>query len=98
MTIVRLPEPAARIYQAAADLEALYPRRRFTPDGHLVGSIGEVIAVEALGLTLHSAGKPIHDAYDAGGDAQIKMTAGAKIAMYAACRMADQPSREKSLV
>ena len=64
----------------------MYPGRRFTPDGHLVGSIGEVIAAEALGLTLYPASKPIHDAYDANGDVQIKMTAGSKIAMYAACR------------
>ncbi len=85
MTTVRLPEPVARIYQAAAELEAMYPGRRFTPDGHLVGSIGEVIAAEALGLTLYPASKPIHDAYDANGEVQIKMTAGTKVAMYAAC-------------
>ena len=41
---VPLPEPVARIYKATAALEALYPGRKFTPDGHLVGSIGEVIA------------------------------------------------------
>ena len=49
---VRLPEAVARIYQAVADLEKLYPDRKFTPDGHLVGSIGEVVAAEALALTL----------------------------------------------
>ena len=49
---VPLPEPVARIYKAIAELEALYPGRKFTPDGHLVGSIGEVIAAEALGLSL----------------------------------------------
>jgi hypothetical protein len=37
---VPLPEPVARIYKATAALEALYPSRKFTPDGHLVGSIG----------------------------------------------------------
>src|SRR5476651_2671045 len=50
---VPLPEPVARIYKATAELEALYPGRKFTPDGHLVGSIGEVIAAEALGLKLY---------------------------------------------
>jgi hypothetical protein len=54
---VPLPEPVARIYKAAAELEALYPGRKFTPDGHLVGSIGEVIAAEALGLTLYPMSK-----------------------------------------
>jgi len=46
-------------------LEAQYPGRKFTPDGRLVGSIGEVIAAEALGLNLHSASHPSHDAFDA---------------------------------
>jgi hypothetical protein len=82
---VPLPEPVARIYKATAALEALYPSRKFTPDGHLVGSIGEVIAAEALGLTLYPMSRPGHDAYDANGDVQIKMTAGTSVAMYATC-------------
>jgi hypothetical protein len=82
---VPLPEPVARIYKAAAELEALYPGRKFTPDGHLVGSIGEVIAAEALGLTLYPMSKPRHDAFDANGDVQIKLTAGKSIAMYTCC-------------
>ena len=82
---VPLPEPVARIYEATAALEARYPQRKFAPDGHLVGSIGEVIAAEALGLTLHPMSRPGHDAYDANGDVQIKMTAGTRVAMYATC-------------
>jgi len=82
---IALPEPVARIYKATAELETLYPDRKFTPDGHLVGSIGEVIAREALGLTLYPMSRPGHDAYDANGDIQIKMTAGTRVAMYATC-------------
>ena len=82
---IKLPEPVARIYRATADLEAMYPGRKFTPDGHMVGSIGEVIAAEALGLTLYPASQPIHDAYDSNGDVQIKLTAGNKISMYSCC-------------
>lgn len=82
---VPLPEPVARIYKAVADLEALYPTRKFTMDGHLLGSIGEVVAVEALGLTLYPMSRRGHDAYDANGDVQIKITAGNKVAMYATC-------------
>jgi hypothetical protein len=44
---IPLPPPVAVIYQAVADVEALYPGRKFTLDGHLVGSIGEVVAAEA---------------------------------------------------
>jgi hypothetical protein len=82
---ISLPEPVTRIYKAIAELEALYPGRKFTPDGHLVGSIGEVIAAKALGLTLYSMSRPGHDAYDANGDVQIKMTGGKSVAMYATC-------------
>ena len=82
---IPLPAPVASIYEATAQLEAMYPGRSFTPDGHLVGSIGEVIAAEALGLTLYPMSKAGHDAYDANGDVQIKMTAGKSIAMYSCC-------------
>jgi hypothetical protein len=67
------------------ELEALYPGRKFTPDGHLVGSIGEVVAAEALGLTLHPPSYPGHDAFDADGDVQIKMTGGESVSLYATC-------------
>jgi hypothetical protein len=50
---MKLPGPVAAIYKAVADLEAMYPGRKFTPDGHLVGSIGEVVAAEALRLILY---------------------------------------------
>jgi hypothetical protein len=73
------------IYKATAELALLYPGRPFTPDGHLVGSIGEVVAAEALGLTLYPPSRPGHDAFDAIGDVQIKMTAGRSVAMYATC-------------
>lgn len=83
--LIKLPEPVADIYRATAKLEAMYPGRKFTPDGHLVGSIGEVIAAEALGLTLYGMSQPGHDAFDENGDVQIKMTAGKSISMYSAC-------------
>ena len=41
------------IYRAVQEFEADYPRRKFTPDGHLVGSIGKVIAAEALDPELY---------------------------------------------
>lgn len=83
---IRLPQPVADIYRAVAQLEQAYPGRKFTPDGHLVGSIGEVIAAEALGLILYPASHAGHDAHDGkGGDVQIKMTAGHSVAMYAEC-------------
>jgi hypothetical protein len=82
---IPLPAPVASIYRAVRELEAQFPERKFTPDGHLVGSIGEVIAAKALGLTLHPMSRPGHDAFDHEGDVQIKLTAGKRIAMYADC-------------
>jgi hypothetical protein len=82
---IKLPSPVAAIYSAVAELEAMYPERKFTPDGHLVGSIGEVVAAEPLGLTLYSSSHPGHDAFDTKGNVQIKMTGGASISLYATC-------------
>jgi len=81
MIKIKLPEPVAVIFRAVKELEALH-QRKFTPDGHLIGSIGEVVAAEALGLTLYPMSRAGHDAYDAGGDVQIKMTGGNRVAMY----------------
>lgn len=80
-----LPEPVAAIYLAVEKLSAAFPGRKFTPDGHLVGSIGEVIAAKALGLTLYPASHAGHDAFDSNGDVQIKMTAGKSVSLYANC-------------
>jgi hypothetical protein len=83
---IRLPPPVAAIYRAVEELERLYPERRFTPDGHLVGSIGEVVAAEALGLTLHRMSHAGHDARDASGrDVQVKLTAGRSVGLYGCC-------------
>src|SRR5260370_7930849 len=82
---IRLPAPVAAIYKAVEELEALYPGRKFTPDGHLVGSIGEVIAAEEFKLTLYPMSHEGHDAFDAAGPVQIKMTSGETVSMYDCC-------------
>jgi hypothetical protein len=67
-------------------LEQKYPGRKFTLDGHLVGSIGEVIAREALDLTLYPASHPGHDAHDEDDrQIQIKLTGGSSVALRATC-------------
>jgi hypothetical protein len=82
---IALPPSVAQIYRAVEELERQYPGRKFTPDGHLVGSIGEVIAAQHFGLTLHPASHPAHDAFDLDGQVQIKLTAGNKVSMYGEC-------------
>jgi hypothetical protein len=80
-----LPAPVPAIYKAVEELERQYPQRKFTLDGHLVGSIGEVAAAEALELNLYAMSQPGHDAYDSQGPVQIKMTGGKSVAMYSEC-------------
>lgn len=82
---IQLPAPVAAIYKAVRELEARYPGRKFAPDGHLVGSIGEVIAAEALNLTLYPMSHAGHNAWDVNGPVQVKMTAGTSVAMYDCC-------------
>jgi hypothetical protein len=61
--LIKLSEPVADIYRDIAKLEAMYPGRKFPPDGHLEGSIGEVITEEELGLTLYGMCQQGHDAF-----------------------------------
>ena len=83
---IKLPPEVAAIYEAVDKLEARYPGRKFTPDGHLVGSIGEVIAAERFGLTLYPGSHPGHDAVDKDRrDVQVKLTAGKGVSMYDTC-------------
>jgi hypothetical protein len=83
---IKLPAAIAAIYRAVEELEAAYPGRKFTPDGHLLGSIGEVIAREAFGFELLPMSTRSHDARcKERGDVQVKITAGKAIAMRAVC-------------
>jgi Family of unknown function (DUF6998) len=67
-------------------LEVLFPGRPFTLDGHLVGSIGEVLAAERYGLTLLPPSAEAHDASTADGKrVQIKLTQGKSVALRSNC-------------
>jgi hypothetical protein len=57
--------------------------RRFTPDGHLVGSIGEVLAATAYGLVLTPHSTRACDATKDGRKVEIKTTFGKKVAFRA---------------
>lgn len=78
----RVPELVGRLYALVAEFEALFPGRSFTPDGHLVGSIGEVIAAHRYGLLLHTASRAGHDAVAADGrQVEVKATQGSSVAL-----------------
>ena len=42
-----------KLVEIVAELEAEFPGRHFTLDGHLVGSIGEVMAAYYYGIELY---------------------------------------------
>ena len=70
-----IAEKIRELYEITRELEDQFPGRRFTPDGHLVGSIGEVLAADYYGLTLLPNSTETHDALsDDGRSIQIKAT------------------------
>lgn len=91
VAVGKIIEPSAETAQAIRELYAvtnrlgeLYPGRHFTPDGHMVGSLGEVVAAEHYGLDLFTASAPVHDAKDraTGRLVQIKATQGKRVMLY----------------
>jgi hypothetical protein len=62
---------------ASERLEALFPGRKFTLDGHLVGSIGEAVVAYMFDLNLARSSSQGHDAYAPDGrQVEIKFTQG----------------------
>lgn len=87
VAISRVPVLVERLYALVAEMEALFPGRRFTPDGHLVGSIGEVIAAHRYGLTLRRASTRGHDAGSGcGREVEVKATQGRSVALREPCQ------------
>jgi hypothetical protein len=72
----------ADLYRATDRLEEIFPGRKFTLDGHLVGSVGEVLAEYMFGLELFRASTKAHDAKAADGRlVEIKITQGKYIGL-----------------
>lgn len=82
MNADKIQELIPQLYALVVQLEATAPGRSFAPDGHLLGSIGEVIAAARYGLTLTTASTKGIDAHTADGrPVEIKATAGKSIAL-----------------
>ncbi|SPJ27717.1 DUF6998 domain-containing protein [Falsiruegeria mediterranea] len=70
------------LYSASDGLERIFPGRKFTLDGHLLGSIGEVVAAYMFDLDLNPASTLGHDATAADGrNVEIKLTQGKSVAI-----------------
>lgn len=78
----KIPQLLKRLYEIVAELESLFPGRKFTLDGHLVGSLGEVIAAHDYDLILLGPSAETHDARKGSKQIQIKTTQGKTVAMY----------------
>ncbi len=85
MDIERFPKLIKDIYKAVSELEEMFARdgkkRHFTPDGHMVGSIGEVLAAYHYGIELFSASHEKHDGKVGGRYVQIKATQRDKVSI-----------------
>jgi hypothetical protein len=83
--IDEIPQLVSQLQAIVKRLEELFPGRRFTLDGHLVGSLAEVIASYMYDLVLLPGSHECHDGRcrRTGVNVQIKGTQRNRVAMYA---------------
>jgi hypothetical protein len=73
--VEKIPKLIIDLYGIVAELENLFPGRHFTLDGHLIGSIGEVLAAYQYDIDLFYASRETHDGKTRDGkQVQIKAT------------------------
>jgi hypothetical protein len=58
MDPIRFPKLMAELYGLVTELELMF-QRPFTPDGHMVGSIGEALAAHYYGLTQYRTSRSL---------------------------------------
>ena len=77
-----VPDLVVALYEIVDSLETIFPGRSFTPDGHLVGSLGECLAADAFGLTLNPASTEGYDAVAVDGKkVEIKATQRSSVSL-----------------
>ena len=70
-----------QLYSTVSELESMFPGRHFTPDGHMVGSLGECLVADAFGLELLTASNKGFDAIAPDGrEVEIKATQSKSVA------------------
>lgn len=78
----RFPQLVQDLYRLVDAFEQMFPGRHFTPDGHMVGSIGEALAACYYALELLPASTQTHDARTKSGRlVQIKATQGKRVGL-----------------
>lgn len=81
MKIPKLIAIVQKLYRLVDELEEIFPGRKFTLDGHLVGSLGECFAAEKYGVELLPNSTKTHDAKKGSWEIQIKTTQKKSIAI-----------------
>ena len=81
MDNARFPELLLSIYEAVDELEKMFPGRHFTPDGHLVGSLGEALASYYYEIQLSPSSAPCHDGVCGSRNVQVKATQGDRVGL-----------------
>jgi hypothetical protein len=80
--IEKIPKLVVDLYRIVAELQRLFPSRPFTPDGHLVGSLGEVITANIYDLRLQPPSTKGCDALTTDNKrVEIKATQGRGVAL-----------------
>jgi hypothetical protein len=80
--VAKIPDLIGSLFRTVRALNELFPHRPFTPDGHLVGSIGEVVAAETYGLILEKCSREGFDATTVEGKTvEIKLTGGSSVSI-----------------
>lgn len=81
MDHAKLKELVKTLYSVVGELEDMFPGRHFTPDGHMVGSLGECLVADAYDLDLMTASNKGYDAVSrCGKQVEIKATQSTKVA------------------
>ncbi len=73
-SIDNVKQQVQELIKIVNSLETQFPGRHFTLDGHLVGSIGEVMAAYYYGIELYTASARAHDGEIDGKKVQIKIS------------------------
>ncbi len=70
-----------QLYATVSEMETMFPGRHFTPDGHMVGSLGECLVADAYNLELKTASNKGYDAItESGVEVEIKATQTSSVA------------------
>ena len=77
----RFPELIGELYRVAGQLEAMFPGRPFTPDGHMVGSLAECYAEYYYGIKLYTPVGKGHEGRVHELHVEVKATQGDKVTL-----------------